>query len=367
MAVALDPSRRWLFSARTDLLAFSGSVALAALVALASPSLGLGGDTPPWAWLLFVVGFDVSHVWATLYRVYLDPAEVRRRPLLYGFTPVVAWALGVAAHAVSSAFFWRVLAYAAAWHFVRQQVGWMVLYGRRARLPEWEVWVDRATLYAVTLGPLVWWHARLPLPFWWFKENDFLAGLPAWLGDGALGVQFAALAGWLGVHLWRARTVGLHWGRLLLLASSWVAWFGGIVLAPNDFAFTTLNVVMHGVPYLTLLYVYARGRAAEGGFGPALKFVKLGVPAFLGLLFALAFGEEWLWDRLAWHEHPQFFGAGGLDLSDAMLTLVVPLLAMPQVAHYILDAYVWRTRDDAALAGRLGWGSSPAPGATATL
>ena len=50
------------------------------------------------------------------------------------------------------------------------------------------------------------------------------------------------------------------------LLATWVAWFGGIVLAQNDFAFTVMNVVLHGVPYFALLYRYARSRHAEGGY-----------------------------------------------------------------------------------------------------
>jgi putative autoinducer-2 (AI-2) aldolase len=76
-------------------------------------------------------------------------------------------------------------------------------------------------------------------------------------------------------HLLRARSHGLHAGKLLLLASTWATWFFGIVVAKSDLAFTVTNVVAHGVPYLALTYRYARGREAEGGYG-ALRSV---VPA----------------------------------------------------------------------------------------
>lgn len=352
--------RRWLFSAPVDVAVFAGSVAVSVAVVLAAPSLGVTSDTPPWAWLVFVVGVDVAHVWSTLFRVYLDGEELRRRPALYASAPVVAFALGVAAHAVSADFFWRALAYAAAWHFVRQQVGWVVLYGRRAKSPEWVVRFDRAVVYAVTLGPVAWWHAHLPRPFWWFREGDFIAGLPAAAGTAALALHFAVLAAWL---LTMAARRQLHAGKLLLVAATWVAWFGGIVLATSDFAFTVMNVGLHGVPYLTLLFIYARGRAREGGYARAVSsaLLRVGVPAFLALLLALAFLEEAAWDTLVWHEHPMFFGAGGLELSPALLTLVVPLLSVPQVTHYLLDGFVWRTRDDPALPSRLGW--APARGA----
>ncbi|MEW5741900.1 MAG: hypothetical protein AB1938_23500 [Myxococcota bacterium] len=351
---------RWLFSPRVDVAVFAGSVLASVAVVLAAPALGLVSPeegTPPWAFLVFVVGVDVAHVWSTLFRVYLDGEELRRRPGLYASAPLLAFGLGVAAYAISADFFWRALAYVAVWHFVRQQVGWVVLYGRRAKSPEWVVRADRLAVYAATLGPVVWWHAHLPRSFWWFKEGDFVAGLPEAVGTAALALHAVVLLGWLVVM---AKRRELHLGKVLLVLATWVAWFGGIVLAQSDFAFTVMNVVLHGVPYLALLYRYAKGRAAEGGYGRLGLLLRAGVPAFLGVLLLLAFLEEAAWDALVWHEHPTLFGAGGLELSAAALTLVVPLLSLPQVTHYLLDGFVWRTRDDPSLPARLGWTVLPA-------
>jgi hypothetical protein len=351
-------SRRWLFSPAVDTLAFLGSTLAAALVAWLLPRGSTGGETPPWAWLTLVLALDVSHVWSTLFRVYLDGEERHRRALLYTVAPVVCFALGVAAYSVSSHFFWRVLAYVAAWHFVRQQVGWVVLYGRRAKHSETTLWFDRAVMYAATLGPLLWWHSNLPRNFWWFVEDDFAAGLPHAVGVAALWVDGAVLLAWLGYQLVMARREGLHLGKLQLVVATQVAWFGGIVLAPDDLAFTVLNVTLHGVPYLTLLYRYGRARDAEGGYALVGRLIRAGVPGFMGLLVALAWLEELGWDRLVWHDHPQFFGASGLDAPAWVLMLVVPLLATPQTTHYLLDGSVWRTSSDPNLAARLGWRSA---------
>ncbi len=350
---------RWLFSRATDLGVFAGATAVSLAVAALAPWLGADGETPPWAWLVIVVGIDVAHVWSTLFRVYLDGDEVARRPVLAVGAPLAAYSLGVFAHALSSAFFWTALAYVAVWHFVRQQVGWMVLYGRKAKSDERELAWDRAALYAATLGPVVWWHANLPRPFWWFREHDFVAGLPSAVGTVALALHFAVVFSWLGRHLWLARERGLHAGKLLLVTSTFAAWFFGIVVAESDLSFTVTNVVMHGVPYLALTWRYSRGRLAEGGYGRLAFLVRAGVPAYLGLLFSLAWLEELGWDRLVWHEHEAFFGSSALRLSPLALSLVVPLLATPQLTHYLLDGLVWRTRGNPQLAVRLGWRAAP--------
>lgn len=354
--MASPAPHRWLFSAPLDVGVFAGSAALSAAVVLLGRAFGVFGDAPLWAWLVFVLGIDVAHVWATLYRVYLDGAELQRRPLLYAGAPMLAFALSVGAYAVSPAFFWRCLAYVAVFHFIRQQVGWMTLYGRRAKDDEATLRFDRAVMWATTLGPVVWWHAHLPRAFWWFKEGDFVGGLPPWVGTAALVVHAVVLAGWLLRQLLIVvRGAPVPLGKLLLVGATWVTWFGGIVLAADDFAFTVMNVTLHGVPYLALLYRYARGRAAEGGYGALGWLVRAGVPVFFGLLLALAFAEELLWDTLVWHERPEVFGANGVELGPALLTLLVPLLSLPQTTHYLLDGFVWRTREDPALASRLGW------------
>ncbi|SET91063.1 hypothetical protein [Stigmatella erecta] len=356
MARLLAPSQRWLFGRETDLAVFAGTALLSVALVAAAPWLGAGGDTPLWAWALLVVCVDVAHVWSTVFRTYLDREELLRRPALYALAPLAAYVLGVLAYLVSPGLFWRLFAYTALFHFVRQQYGWGALYARKARVSDAERRWDAAALYAATLGPVVWWHANLPREFWWFVENDFVPGLPGWVGTLALGLHACVLAGWAGFQALRVvRGEGLQAGKVLLVLATWVTWFGGIVVARDDFAFTVMNVLLHGVPYFALLFRYARGRHAEGGYGPWAPLLRAGLPGFLLFLGALAFAEEFLWDQLVWHERPRLFGDGGLLLPPDVLALVVPLLALPQATHYLLDAFIWKAGKDPALLGRLGW------------
>ncbi len=359
----LAPSQSWLFGRGVDLTVFAGAALVSVALVLAAPWLGAVGETPLWAWVLLVVCVDVAHVWSTVFRTYLDGEEVRRRMGLYIAAPLGAYLVGVGAHLVSPGTFWRLFAYVALFHFVRQQYGWVALYNRKARASDAECRLDAAAIYAATLGPVVWWHAHLPRAFWWFVENDFVAGLPAWAGTAALAAHFAVLAAWAGFQLRRVlRGEGLQGGKVLLVLATWVTWFGGIVLARDDFAFTVMNVLLHGVPYFALLLRYARGRHEEGGYGRLGVLVRAGLPGFLLFLAALALVEELLWDRLVWHERPLLFGAGELALSSEVLALVVPLLALPQATHYVLDAFVWKPGRDAALLSRLGWGGGAREG-----
>ncbi|PTL82123.1 hypothetical protein [Vitiosangium sp. GDMCC 1.1324] len=371
MSRLLAPSQAWLFGRGVDLAVFAGSALVSVGLVLAAPALGVVGDTPLWAWVLLVVCVDVAHVWSTLFRTYFDGDELRHRPGLYLAAPLAAYLLGVLAYLLSPGAFWRLFAYTALFHFVRQQYGWVALYGRKARASNTERLLDAAAIYAATLGPVVWWHAHLPRAFWWFVENDFLSGLPAWVGTVALALHGLVLVAWAGFQVSRAvRGEGLQVGKVLLVLATWVTWFGGIVLARDDFAFTVMNVVVHGVPYFALLLRYARGRLAEGGYGWLGPVVRAGVPGFLLVLVALAFGEEMLWDRLVWHERPLLFGEGGPVLPPDVLALVVPLLALPQATHYLLDAFIWKPSREPALLARLGWargGNQGSPIGTAPI
>ena len=346
-------SSPWLFSRRTDLAVFGGP-ALAAL-GLAAVGLAAGAsELPPGLWLLLVLMVDVAHVWGTAYRVYLDGQEVRRRPWLYLGGPAGLYALGAALHAWGGGLlFWRVLAYGAVFHFVRQQYGWMRLYRRRAG--ERDVsgdWLDGALIYAATVVPLLHWHAGPPRAFHWFVPGDFVTGLvPAGVLPAADGGYLALLA------LYAARAVAAGraqpWGKHLLLGSTAACWWLGIVTFDSDYVFSVTNVLIHGVPYLALVWRYGQGRwpGAQGGVGGLFR--GSWVP-FYAVLVVAALLEEGLWDNLVWHDHPGYFGGLDLTLPPLALALLVPLLALPQAVHYLTDGFVWRVGgDNPGLAARL--------------
>jgi hypothetical protein len=49
------------------------------------------------------------------------------------------------------------------------------------------------------------------------------------------------------------------------------------------------------------------------------------------------------------NEHKNSFGNGriiDLELSNRFLSIIVPVLALPQITHYILDGFIWKVRKD---------------------
>lgn len=336
--------KRWLFSPAIDLTVFGGTAAIALLLVV----LGPHGDAPDWTWIAGVLLVDVAHVWSTTFVVYLDPVELRRRPALYAGTPILCFAAALALYACGEAVFWRAIAYLAVFHFIRQQYGWVMLY--RARNGERERfgrWLDGATIYAATLYPLIWWHAHLPRGFSWMKDGDFVGGVPAWASRAA-GIVYAGLLAAYAVRaVAEARHRPVSWGKHLVVATTAACWYVGIVVTNNDYAFTVTNVFIHGIPYMVLVYLYARAASREAPTGIGARLLARGVIVFLGTLWLVAYAEELLWDKAFWHDHAWLFG-GGWHTGGVALILA-PLLATPQLTHYVLDAFLWRRRSNPRL------------------
>lgn len=339
----------WIFSARADLLLFTLPALFALGVVALSPE-ARSGQSPEWVWWLGVLLVDVGHVWSTLFVTYLDRAELARHPARYALLPALGWVGGVALYASGgAALFWRCLAYLAVFHFVRQQYGWLALYRARERdQSRLGALLDGAAIYAATLYPLLHWHAHLPRRFDWFLPGDFASGLPQLVARAALLPYLLALGGYVLRALWQWQSGRrVAWGKHLLVGSTAATWYAGIVATDADYAFTLCNVLVHGIPYAALIFSYGRhvaGARQQPERSLAARLIG-GSPGaallrFVGCLWLLAMLEELLWDRSVWHERPELFGSG-LQLDDVHVWLV-PLLAVPQITHYLLDGVFWR-------------------------
>jgi hypothetical protein len=337
---------RWLFSARVDLAVFLGSavVSLAALWIGAKAGV-LHDDTPDWAWIPAILLMDVAHVYSTGFRVYFDKEELARRPSLYVLVPLIGLLIGMALYSEGELVFWRALAYLAVFHFVRQQYGWVALY--RARLGERDLLgrvIDSAAIYIATVYPLIYWHANLPRRFWWFLKGDF-ARIPAAV-EGAVEPLYWLILGAYAVRsLYNAIVNGRYNpGKDIVVATTAICWYVGIVGYNSDYAFTVTNVIIHGVPYLALIFWYGRSRLDRAGGSGRFRIFAGGPLAFLMILWALAYIEEMFWDRGVWHDRAWLFGTGW-DVGWLKVVLV-PLLALPQVVHYVLDGFIWRRKSN---------------------
>ncbi|MBO2007935.1 hypothetical protein J4E00_02665 [Siccationidurans soli] len=339
----------WIRSPRYDGLLILAPPFLALLVVLGLPAhYRSTAAMPLLAWVALVVLIDVAHVYGTLFQTYFDPIKRRERRTLLWVAPVACYVVGVVLHSLGGLLFWRVLAYLAVFHFIRQQYGFLRIYSRQES-PAPGRWLATALVYYATIYPLLYWHFSPDRNFNWFVDGDFVqldwpAGrLVATMLYAGLILAYIARES----YLWhRKRTFNLP--RNLLLAGTLVSWYVGIVLFNGDLAFTLLNVVSHGIPYLAL--VWNGGPSRPDAPAPPRRGAwagRYGLSIFLGAVVLFAFLEEGLWDGLVWREHGSVFGwfqQLPTIANPGLLMWLVPLLALPQSTHYVLDGFIWRRR-----------------------
>ena len=347
-------NRIWLFNRTSDLLLLFIPVWLCWILCFSLTSDQLDSGLPLWVWVVVVMGIDVSHVWSTIFRTYLDKEEFQNHSNLLKIAPLASMAMAFGIAFVSIDLFWRLLAYLALFHFIKQQFGFMQLYRARTkqRLPK-KVISDKFIIYLGMLYPVFYWHLNYDRQFSWFVQDDFVSlnfeifqsSLPMLNLIGQV-FYFASIAGWLLEDLYRHQKMDFVYpiGKYLWVLTTSMNWYLGIIYFNSDIAFTLTNVVAHGIPYFALIYFYQKGKEVH------LHKPKRKVPLILtiigGALF-LAFFEEYLWDMLLYADNPEFFGAliaYPMTLLESHWTqaLALALLSMPQVTHYILDGFIWK-------------------------
>ncbi len=309
------------------------------------------------AWVVLVLLIDVSHVYSTLFRTYFDKATFQKQKQLMLAVPLLSWGIGMLLYSLDDMLFWRLLAYLAVYHFIRQQYGFMKLYARKEQQTLWERRLDMAAIYAATLFPILYWHLEGKRLFNWFVAGDFIKVSYPELLPLLFGSYVVVLAAYLlkeARFIYRTKKVNLP--RNLVIVGTALSWYLGIVHYNGDLIYTTFNVVSHGIPYLALVWIYGRKKQqrALNSTNTLSKVEKLvfrntGLVLFLGLVVVLAYLEEGLWDGLVWREHRLVFSlfTGLPQVQDKMLLAVlVPLLALPQITHYVLDGFIWKVSKD---------------------
>lgn len=345
---------RWIVSARFDLamIAVPFTVAVVALSLLA----GLGLKEPLWAYLLCFVAFDVAHVWATAYLTFLDKEAFARRRALYLWSLPVSFFAAFSLHQFSAGAFWTALSYFAIFHFAKQQYGFIAIYKAKARERDpLDYHLDKLTLWTGALGPVLLWHATPAGQFDWFDgEERFLLRLPEEAKLVIAGLMFLVGAAWLirQLHVF-ARGDGVNTGKSLWMIGSWVSWYVGVRLSDHLLVSAAFLNFFHGLPFLMLVWHRMRVRWADVTTSseqrrerpPFLaRLTRKGRwPLFYGLLFAVAFVEEALWDGVVWGTYlPALTGLSAPALSALWLSFWVALLSLPQIVHYFLDGFLWK-------------------------
>ena len=320
-------------------------VVLAILFCLPS-SLIQNSDVSPMLWMFLVVCIDVAHVYSTLFRSYLSKTAFQKYRGVMLRIPAISFGIAMMIYTINPLWFWRCLAYLAVFHFIRQQYGFMKIYSRKEQLPRWLRWLQTITIYAASIYPIIYWHLDASREFHWFVDGDFMLVNASENLQRALHVLYLVLlAAYIISTIYEIVRFGLNLPKHGLIIGTILSWYFGIVYFNADLTFTALNVVSHGIPYMALVwFTRQKELEAQGKHQRGLRVLQ-SAAVFLLILITLAVFEEAMWDILHWRDHPQFFS--GLYFLPHIqqrewLNILIPLLALPQLTHYVLDGFIWK-------------------------
>lgn len=348
---------RWIVDARTDLTFFI--LPCLCGYALLWLHLGLGVSALALYWL-WIVWLDGPHLFATVSRTYLDPAERRTRgPLLWAsllwFVPAplcIALGLGLGSKLPYYLFLTAAQLWAY-WHVVRQHYGFLALYQRKNGEPAGaQNPLESACFYVLLLCPFASYALRNP-------EARPQLRLPAALSQPeqvvVLGLSLATVAAALGLCFSCARD--LRAGRLslpkvlfllacgplhavVLLHPRWSTLMPPLLLA-------VIVTSFHNLQYEGIVWYHNqnRHRQPDAPTNPYWRFVPLyGV----GLLIAIAMRHAtWVLDG----RYPALTGVGLVKGAAGYTALELTAAFWWGVAmhHYYLDQKIWRVSKDSAL------------------
>lgn len=345
----------WLISKKIDLSILFLPVWLSWLFCFLLPEEILDKDLSLGLWVVFVLCIDVTHVWSTLWRTYLSPDDRKHHKTLLLIAPIASLLLVSSISMVSEQLFWSILAYFAIYHFMKQQVGFMKIYQRKAHIPEVSKWFTHERLiFFSMIMPVIYWHLMPNSAFKWFDGSSFFTHYFDWaLSINTLKhiriwfelIYWSVIASWLFL-LFKNPYVRLKTmlPMLLWLLTTSINWYLGIIYFNSDVAFSITNIVAHGIPYLTLVLWYRWRKLKLSPKKQTIKAPKL-IAVSLGLILTLALCEEYLWDTAINLENNLFFLPEIYEMFQDPIwrAIAIGLLSIPQVAHYIIDGYIWKS------------------------
>ena len=306
---------------------------------------------PLTAWVILILGIDVSHVYSTLFRTYFDKQSWKQNSNTLILIPFVGLVLGILVYSMGAIYFWRLLAYLAVFHFIRQQYGFVRLYSKSLTLPSWSAQIDKISVYGFTIIPILIWHFTGMKNFNWFIDGDFFYFENTYLKNGAQYLFFILLIIYIGKEIYSLfHHESFSLPKFLFMMGTALSWYIGIVLYNGDLIFTLLNVVSHGIPYIALVWYFGYKNYKSSDENPLLsklfKFKYLIL--FASCLLVFAYFEEGIWDSLVWNEHKTIFKMFSYfkPISEDYLVFIIPFLTLPQWTHYVLDGFIWKIGND---------------------
>lgn len=338
----------WLYKPWFDIVFIAMPAFISSFLVWAFPGFFNKNELSDFWWILLILMMDVGHVYSTVFKTYFNKEEMQKRTLLFKLVPLICFVFAFMLYQLGWKIFWMGMAYMAVFHFVRQQYGFLKVYRRKTQDKIAEK-VEIFAVYAATIYPLFYWHTKGQANFNWFLEGDFFYFNAGYLSKIFLVIYVISFVIFFANSCFSIVRKTFNLGAFLIVTGTYASWFTGIVYAHNDLAFTLTNVASHGIPYMAIVWVAGKRQSTSGHKnyrGYLSIFKSWGILLFLAIPLIAAFIEEGLWDVFIWKEHPKVFlfseyFSWHVELKE-LKQLIVPLLVVPQLVHYLLDAFVWK-------------------------
>lgn len=350
-------TRHWLFSKWIDLGVLYVPLWIIWIIFLTNQAYFTHLEMPNWVWFVFILGIDVSHVWSSLFRSYLDKEEFNAHKTRLIVIPILLLAASISILVFSPHWFWRIMAYLAVFHFIKQQYGFLALYNFRTGKVRKKRISDKLIIYIATLYPVVYWHFYSASTLNWFGEGDFFE-LAKWIKNPeTVQLIFQSLnwVYWGVIFYWvieefvhKSKGGVFSWGKILWTLTTAINWWFGIVYFNSDVIFSVSNVVAHGIPYVALVYFYdVNKHALKSELPPKALFLLKRLAIILGVILVAAVVEEYFWDMFVYQERAHIFERiypyNWEQLSSSWsIAIGVAILALPQQVHYVMDGFIWK-------------------------
>lgn len=299
--------------------------------------------------------FDVPHVWGTIYKTYLDKSQLEKHKALYIWIPLITFIVLLILTLADSTLYllFFVLAFFAVFHFIKQQLWFIMLYAyKEINKSNTSILMDKILAWIITWWPILYWFSNLDTRNYnWFTNDDFIK-LPDILFPAIwyISILFWLFYIWYEIFRYKKWEILNIWKYLYILWTFFV-WFYWIVWTNSMLIFWLWNMLLHGWNFFAITYYSTKDRINKWLFKTYKIFnffANKNIFLFILPLFIIWFIEQSTWALFLDNEEffHYFYNMKLYELfkniNIYVFSITIALLALPQTTHYILDGIIWK-------------------------
>lgn len=316
-------------------------------------------ETSPLWFFIFAIVFDVGHVWWTLYRWYLQKNIFSKHWRLLIGVPILSFIILVILSNITLAWYdpyyvpLAFLAHIALYHFIKQQVGFVLLYDKRSEnLGSMEYAsrkADTIITWIVTSFPFFYWMMHYELiTLNWFTAWEYTILSSIIPRTELIWIIYAI---WCILYAVFQILLTFRWAHInplkyLYIFGTAYIWYTWMVAYDSIIIFGFGNMLLHGLNYYGLIIGSTYHSNNYGKWLEQLR--RLGIWIFsttiIFSLFLFGYIEEFFWNQFIWQEKTIIFSDFFYNIwyNQFILIIIFSILGSIQLTHYILDRYIWR-------------------------